>query len=97
MIDRCNCLSQIRRTWNGKIKFLRRIQKNKPGIFIWVSDCSTDIKPALASIKFWCRDVNLDIVKTIKFIHADRKNNDKDKFLKQAYRAGKTIAQKLKS
>lgn len=97
MIDRCNCLSQIRRSKNGKIKFIRRIKKKKPGIFIWVSDCSTDIKPALASIKFWCRDVNLEIVKTIKFIHADRKHNDKDKFMKQVCQAGKTLVQKLRT
>jgi hypothetical protein len=91
MIDRCNCLSQIKKSVNGKLKFIRRIQKPKKGIFIWVTDCSTNIQPALASIEYWCRDVNLDIIQTIKMTHSDRKDNQKEKFLSEAYQAGKNL------
>lgn len=97
MIDRCNCLSIIKKTPNGKLKFQRRIKKTKLGIFIWVADCSTDIKPALSSIKFWCRDVNLKIIKTIRLLHSDRKNNNKAKLLNHSYKTGKLLVREIKN
>jgi len=94
MIDRCNCLAKIERNSLGGIKFNRRIKKPKLGIFIWVADCSKDIKPALASIRFWCQDVNLNILKTIKTSHSDRTDNKIEKLLKDSYQAGKYLVQK---
>ncbi len=95
MIDRCNCLSRKKTTSDGKLKFIRRVQKPKKGIFIWVADCSTNIKPALASIDYWCRDINLEITKIIKMTHADRKNNQKEKLLSVAYNTGEKLARQL--
>lgn len=95
MIDRCNCLSKITRNRQGKPKFTRLIQKPKIGIFIWVSDCSQDINPALASIRFWCQDVNLKIIKTIKMLHSDRKDNNRDKLLNIAYQTGKNLIKNI--
>lgn len=91
MIDRCNCLTKIKKMPSGKLNFIRRIKKPKKGIFIWVADCSTNIKPALDSIKFWCQDVNLEIIKAIKMTHSDRQDSNKEKLLKQAYNAGKLL------
>ncbi len=91
MIDRCNCLTKIKKNQTGKLNFLRRIKKPKRGVFIWVSDCSTNVKPALASIKFWCLDVNLKLVKTLIMIRSERKDNRKDKLLSEAYQAGKNL------
>lgn len=96
MIDRCNCLSIIEKTPLGKLNFIRRIQKSKKGIFIWVADCSKDIKPALASIKFWCQDINLKIIKIIKMVHADRPDSNQEKLIKQAYNAGKLLVTTIK-
>lgn len=96
MIDRCNCLSEIRKQPSRKIKFERRIKKTKLGIFIWVADCSTDIKPALASIRFWCQDVNLEITTQIKLIHANRKNNKRTALLIQARQIGKNLISRIK-
>lgn len=94
MIDRCNCLSRIKRDWHGKPKFIRTITKPKLGIFVWVSDCSRDIKPARASIRFWCQDINLKIIKTLKMHHADRKDNNLTLLLKNAYQAGINLVRK---
>jgi hypothetical protein len=96
MIDRCNCLSKKKITTEGKIKFIRRIRKPKKGIFIWVADCSTDIKPALASIEYWCRDVNLDIIKIIKIVHSDRHDTQQKQKKAMAYQAGKNLAREVK-
>ncbi|MEO0091579.1 MAG: flavodoxin family protein [candidate division WOR-3 bacterium] len=96
MIDRCNCLSIIEKTPFGKLNFTRRIQKSKKGIFIWVADCSKDIRPALVSIKFWCHDINLKLIKIIKMVHADRPDANKEKLLKQAYNAGKLLVECIK-
>lgn len=96
MIDRCNCLSQKIQIPDGKLKFIRRIKKSKKGIFIWVADCSTDIKPALASIEYWCRDINLNIIKIIKIIHSDRKDNKLQKLFSVANKAGKDLVKKLR-
>jgi hypothetical protein len=95
MIDRCNCLTRIKKTQAGKLKFSRRIKKAKKGIFIWVADCSTNIKPAIASIRFWCTDINLEILKILKMYHADRKDSNKEKVLKMAYKAGKLLVQAI--
>jgi hypothetical protein len=95
MIDRCNCLTKIKKTPTGKLNFMRRITKQKKGIFIWVADCSTNIKPALASIKFWCQDINLEIIKTVIMTHSERKDNRKAKLLSEAYQSGKNLVKKL--
>lgn len=91
MIDRCNCLGLAPQWVRPPRKFIRRIKKPKKGIFIWVADCSTNIKPALASIKFWCLDVNLKIIKILKMYHADRKDSNKEKLLEKAYKVGKLL------
>lgn len=96
MIDRCNCLSVIKRDRQGKPKFIRHIKKAKLGVFVWVSDCSTDIKPALASIRFWCHDVNLKITKTIKMFHSDRNDNNKQELIKHAYQSGIVLVKKIR-
>ncbi len=96
MIDRCNCLSQITKTPSGKLHFTRRIQKSKKGIFIWVADCSQNIKPALLSIKFWCQDINLKIIQIIKMHHSDRPDSNREKLLKKAYHAGKLLVDSIK-
>ncbi|MCX7785143.1 MAG: flavodoxin family protein [candidate division WOR-3 bacterium] len=95
MIDRCNCLSKIKKSGSGKLQFIRRIQHRKKGIFIWVADCSQDIKPALASIKFWCQDINLEIIKIIKMTHSDRPDSNKEKLLKVSYDTGKLLTQSI--
>jgi len=95
MIDRCNCLTKIKRYRNGKTQFIHRIKNPKLGIFIWVADCSTDIKPALASIRFWCQDINLEIIKTIKMTHSDQKDSLINKLLTEASKAGKYLVRKI--
>ncbi|MEO0076420.1 MAG: flavodoxin family protein [candidate division WOR-3 bacterium] len=95
MIDRCNCLSKIIKTRTGKLKFYRRIKKTKIGIFIWVADCSTNIKPALASIKYWCSDINLKIFKTIALIHSEHKNNHKERIMRLAFDTGIDLVNKI--
>ena len=95
MIDRCNCLTKIKKTQTNKLKFIRRIKKPKKGIFIWVADCSTNIKPAIASIRFWCTDINLEIIKVLKMYHADRTDNTKEKLLEKAYTTGKLLVQTI--
>jgi multimeric flavodoxin WrbA len=95
MVDRCNCLSMIKRNSSGGTKFFRRIKKKKLGIFIWVADSSNDINPALASIRFWCRDVNLKIIQTVKMLSSDREDNNKEKLLNKTYKAGKYLIKEI--
>ncbi len=97
MIDRCNCLSIIKRNKSGKPTFQRLITKPKLGIFIWVADCSKNIKPALASINFWCQDLNLKIMKILKMFHADRKDAQKKKLLQEAYQAGTILVKQIQT
>ncbi len=96
MIDRCNCLTKIRQYPNNRIKFIRRIKKPKLGVFIWTADCSTSIKPVLATIRFWCLDVNLKIIKTLKMHHADRKDSNLDILSEKSYNIGKHLVQAIK-
>jgi len=92
MIDRCNCLAKIQRTSSEKIKFIRRIKKPKLGVFIWVADCSTNIKPALASIRFWCLDINLKLTKILKMYHSNDKDSNFKELSEISYQTGKKLA-----
>jgi multimeric flavodoxin WrbA len=95
MIDRCNCLTKIKKNQTGKLNFMRRIKKPKTGVFIWVSDCSTNVKPALTSIKFWCLDINLTIIRVLQMHHSDCNDNNKEKLLDKAYETGKLIVETI--
>jgi hypothetical protein len=96
MIDRCNCLSIIKRNSKNKIQFDRRIKKKKLGIFIWVADCSKNISLARRTLTRWFSDVNLEIYQTLALYHADTDSNRIYKLIPKATELGIELVHKIK-
>jgi multimeric flavodoxin WrbA len=71
-VDRSNCLAEMTRLPGGLVTFKSRVQKRKKGIFIWVADTSRDPGPALAVMKGWCNDANVELVESWFVTDADR-------------------------
>ena len=72
LIDRSNCLTEMIALPDGKVAFRPRIEKRKKGAFIWVADFSRNPEHALAMIRLWCKDANVELVETLIVTDADR-------------------------
>ena len=72
IIDCCNCFSEMNVLPNNKLIFKSRVVKKKKGVFIWVADSSRNPEHALAIMKLWCKDANVELVETMIVIDADR-------------------------
>jgi hypothetical protein len=72
VFDRSNCLTEMVKLSNGKVAFKSRIKKRKKGIFIWVADFSRNPEYALATIRLWCKDANVELVDVLTVADSDR-------------------------
>jgi multimeric flavodoxin WrbA len=72
LIDRSNCLTERIALSDGKVTFRSRIEKRKKGAFIWVADFARNPEHALATIRLWCKDANVELVETLIVTDADR-------------------------
>jgi hypothetical protein len=54
------------------VTFRSRIVKRKKGAFIWVADFARNPEHALATIRLWCKDANVELVETLIVTDADR-------------------------
>jgi len=72
LIDRSNCLTEMITRSDGKVIFKIRLEKRKKGIFIWVADFSKSPDHALASIRLWCKDANVELLDTLVVTKSDR-------------------------
>jgi len=72
LIDRSNCLSDMITLPDGKVIFKTRVTKKKKGVFIWVAGSSSNPEHALAMIKLWCKDANVELVETMIVTDSDR-------------------------
>jgi len=72
LIDRSNCLTEMIELSGGRIIFKSRIKKKKKGIFIWVTDFSRNPEHALAIIRLWCKDANVELIETLIVTDSDR-------------------------
>ena len=65
VIDRSNCLSEMTTLPDGGVSFRSRIRKRKKGVFIWVADFSRNPGHALAPVRLWCKDANVELIDTL--------------------------------
>ncbi len=72
VIDRSNCLTEMVTSPDGRITFRRKLSRAKKGLFIWVADLSTDPRHALAEVRLWCRDANINLVDYLVVTRSDR-------------------------
>ena len=94
LIDRSNCLTQMITLPNGKIIFKSRIKKRKKGVFIWVADFSRNPEHALAIIRLWCKDANIELIETLIVTDSDRGEGARNRadLLQKAFELGIHLA-----
>jgi N-acetylglutamate synthase-like GNAT family acetyltransferase len=93
LIDRSNCLTEMIARPDGKVTFRSKVGKRKKGIFIWVADFTRDPKHALATIRLWCKDANVELVETLIVPDADRGEGARRRadLLSKAYGLGASL------
>ena len=95
LIDRSNCLSDMIRLPDDKVIFKSRVAKKKKGVFIWVADSSRNPEHALAMIKLWCKDANVELVETMIVTDSDRGEGarKREDLLHKAFELGTSLVQ----
>ena len=96
LIDRSNCLTEMVTLESGEVVFRSRVKKRKRGIFIWVADFSRDPEPALASIRLWCKDANVELVDTLIVTGSDRGEGARKRkgLLRRAFQMGVAVGRR---
>lgn len=97
LIDRSNCLTEMITLPNGKVTFKSRVRKRKKGVFIWIADFSRNPEHALAMIRLWCKDANVELVETLVVTDSDREEGarKREDLLQKAFALGVSLAQRL--
>jgi multimeric flavodoxin WrbA len=93
LIDRSNCLTQMKMLPDGKVTFTSRIGKRKKGVFIWVADFSRNPEHALATIRLWCKDANIEVVKILTVTDSDRGEGarNREELIREAFESGVSL------
>lgn len=93
LIDRSNCLTEMKTLPDGKVTFKSRIGKRKRGVFIWVADFSRNSEHALATMRLWCKDANVELVKILTVTDSDRGEGarNREELLREAFEIGASL------
>ena len=93
LIDRSNCLTEMTKLPDGKATFKSRIEKRKKGVFIWVADFSRNSEHALATVRLWCKDANVELVKVLIVADSDRGEGarNREELLREAFEIGVSL------
>jgi len=93
LIDRSNCLTEMITLPDGKVTFKSRNGKRKKGVFIWVADFSRNPEHALATVRLWCKDANVELVKILTVVDADRGEGarNREELLREAFEIGVSL------
>jgi len=93
VIDRSNCLVEMIRLPDEKVVFKSRVAKKKKGVFIWVADTSRDPIHALAMVRPWCKDVNIELADTLIVTDSDRGEGarKREDLLSKAFELGTSL------
>lgn len=93
VIDRSNCLTEMIRLPDSKVTFKSRVKKRKRGIFIWVADFSRNPECALATIRLWCKDANVELADILTVTDSDRGEGARNQkaLLTKAYAIGASL------
>ena len=93
VVDRSNCLTKMITLADGKVIFKSRVKKRKRGIFIWVADFSRNPEHALAAIKLWFKDANVELADVLIVTDSDRGEGARNRkeLLTKAYEIGASL------
>jgi multimeric flavodoxin WrbA len=93
IIDRSKCLTEMIKLPDGKVSFKSRVKKRKKGIFIWVADFSRNPEHALATIRLWCKDANVELADVLTVTDSDHGEGARNRkeLLTKAYEIGTSL------
>lgn len=93
VLDRFNCVSEMVNLPDDKFYFRSRVAKKKKGAFIWVAGSSRNPEHALAMIKLWCKDANVELVESMIVTDADRGEGarKREALLRKAFELGTSL------
>jgi multimeric flavodoxin WrbA len=98
VIDRSNCLTEMIKLSNGKVMFKPRLGKRKKGIFVWIADFSGNPEHALASVRLWFKDANIELANALIITGSERMSvESREELLQRAFKKGVSLAESLKS
>lgn len=95
MVDRSNCLAEMLTLSDGRVVFRSRVKKRKKGIFIWVADFSRSPEHALATMRLWCKDANVELAESLIVTDSDRGEGARNRrdLLGRAFELGASLRQ----
>jgi len=78
---------------DGKVTFQSRVKKRKKGVFIWVADFSRNSEHALAEVRLWCKDANVELVEALTVTDSDRGEGarNREDLLEKAFQIGASL------
>jgi multimeric flavodoxin WrbA len=93
VIDRSNCLTEMITLADSKVAFQSSVRKKKRGVFIWVADFSRNPEHALATIRLWCKDANVELVNVMTVMDSERGEGARNRkeLLTKAYEIGTSL------
>jgi len=94
VIDRSNCLAEMKTLPDNKLYFKSRLKKRKKALFIWVANISTNPKHALVPVSIWCKYfANIELMDTLVVTKSDHKEGAKNcqDYLEKAFQMGKDL------
>lgn len=93
-IDRSNCLAERATLAHGRVVFRSRLSKRKKALLILLADSSRDFGPALATVRLWCKDANIDLDEILTVTDADRGEGarKREDLLERAFEMGAALA-----
>lgn len=96
LIDRCNCLAEMINLADGRVAFKSRVAKRKKGAFIWVADFSRNPEHALATVRLWCKDANVELNEILTVPDSDRGKGarNREDLLRKAFEIGVSLAKR---
>jgi multimeric flavodoxin WrbA len=95
VVDRSNCLTERIKLDDGSMSFKPRLVRRKKTDIIWVADFSRNPEHALATVKLWCKDANIELVDVLLVADSNRGEGARNlvALLKRAYEMGVVLAE----
>ncbi len=91
MIDRSNCLMPYKKFRNGSYGFVRRMKKEKKGVFVAVAGAEQEFETILTTVGGFFNWANIELIETILYSHSDENyggiKNDK-RLMEKAFQIG---------
>ena len=94
VIDRSNCLTEMIPSADGRVVFRSRIAERKKAVLIWVADFTRSSEHALAIMRHWWSDANVELIDSMAITGSDCGDGarNREDLLHWAFEMGSAVA-----